>query len=85
MDSDMLSTVNGENSVDGIQNWHESSEEESSFESDLNQTTEKKLIRKRKGSTMSVMNDPLRSCSNQIAQRKAKRSIKKHKTVAFSD
>lgn len=29
MDSDILSTINGENSVDGVQNWNETSDDES--------------------------------------------------------
>jgi hypothetical protein len=44
MDSEMLSTVNGENSVDGVQNWNESGDE-STFELDQSQATNKKLLK----------------------------------------
>jgi hypothetical protein len=44
MDSDMISTVNGENSVDGVHNWNESGDE-SSLELDQSQATNKKLIK----------------------------------------
>jgi hypothetical protein len=66
MDSDILSTINGENSVDGVQNWNETSDDES-FDFDQSQSTEKKLIKNKKvmrSHTMAIQNDPLRSQSN---------------------
>jgi hypothetical protein len=63
MDSDILSTINGENSVDGVQNWNETSDDES-FDFDHSQSTDKKLISDKKvkrNHTMALKNDPLRS------------------------
>ena len=45
MDSDILSTINGENSVDGVQNWNEASDDES-LDFDQSQSTEKNTIHK---------------------------------------
>ena len=62
----MISTVNGENLVDGIHKWNES-DDESFSELDQSQATDKKLIKNySRSQSMAFLNNPTRLASNQI-------------------